>query len=25
VYLYRAIVIVPRFIFEAHDSAKDDL
>lgn len=23
-YLYRAIVIVPRFIFEAHDSAKDD-
>lgn len=24
VYLYRAIIIVPRFIFEAHDSAKDD-
>lgn len=24
IFLYRAIVIVPRFIFEAHDSAKDD-
>lgn len=24
VYLYRAIIIVPRFIFEAHDPAKDD-
>lgn len=24
IYLYRAIIIVPRFIFEAHDSAKDE-
>lgn len=24
VFLYRAIIIVPRFFFEAHDSAKDD-
>lgn len=24
IFLYRAIIIVPRFIFEAHDSAKDD-
>jgi hypothetical protein len=23
-YLYRAIIIIPRFIFEAHDEAKDD-
>lgn len=25
VYLYRAFVVVPRFLFEAHDSAKDDI
>jgi len=24
IFLYRAIIIVPRFIFEAHDPAKDD-
>lgn len=24
-FLYRAIIIVPRFIFEAHDTAKDDI